>query len=228
MKARVRPYTEFLFRQNLSFLIAALILILATAGLVFYMNERVSGIDARIKTAQAEIVRLTTKRATLRTVVGESTESLDQDLQLMTTLIPDSEDYFSIISALETLSGTTGFRVETYTINLLASTSNRLSLTVTGTGDSTAFLNFLTNYQIQGGRLITAEHIGIEPSETGSLRLDLNFYNKKASTDLASDTAALTPALVELNDIKSKVTFRLTGSADQRAIQDYPKKSDPF
>lgn len=227
MKSRLRPYTEFLVRQNLSFLIAALVLVLATAAIGLYLNHQVSGINARIKSAKSEIEGLLAKRATLRTVVGESTENLDQDLRLMTTLIPDSEDYFSIINALETLSGQTGFRVVSYTINLLASTSNRLSLTVTGTGDSTAFLNFLNNYQINGGRLITAEHIGIEPSETGSLRLDLNFYNKKVSTDLSSASAAFVPSLAELNDIKSKVTFSLTGPTDQ-AVQDYPTKPDPF
>lgn len=228
MKTHVRPYTEFLLRQNLSFLGAAIVLIIATVGIGLILSQRVSTIDAQMKTTQVQIDLLTAKRVTLRTVVGESSENLDQDLQLMTTLIPDSEDYFSIITALETLSQRTNFRIDSYTINLIASTSTRLSLSVTGTGDSDAFLSFLDNYQINGGRLITAEHIAIDPSETGSLRLELNFYNKKVSDDVASGSASLAPSLAELNDIKSRVTFSLTNPADAQPTRDYPTKQDPF
>ena len=38
--------------------------------------------------------------------------------KILTTLIPETEDYFSIIYALETISQNTGFSIVSYTINL--------------------------------------------------------------------------------------------------------------
>lgn len=228
MKSHIRPYAEFLIKRNVSFIVMAIVLLLGSAGVILYMHQQVTEMDAKIKTTQAKIDELTAKRTTLRAVIGESTASLDEDLQVMSTIIPDAEDYFSIINALESLSQKTNFRIDSYSINLLASTSNKLSLTVIGTGDNEAFLTFLSKYQLDGGRLITAEHIGIDPSETGGIRLDLNFYNKKASSDIASGSAAAAPSIAELNDIKSKVTFTLTGPSEERPIQDYETKQDPF
>jgi hypothetical protein len=229
MKTRIRPYTEFLLRQNITYILAAILLLFATAGMIYYMNQQISDLNARIKKNRAEIAALTSKRTALRAVVGESSENLDQDLVLMNSLIPDSEDYFSIINALETLSRETGFHIDSYVINLLASTSNRLSLSVTGVGDSDSFLTFLKKYQLSGGRLITAENIGLDPQAIGNIRLDLNFYNKKVSGDTATDSAGIVPTLSELNAIKSKVTFSLTDNEGaDRQVQEYPTKENPF
>ena len=229
MKSHVRPYTGYLLKRNTSYLVVAGILLVATCAMGWYLNTQIAQIDANIKETNLSIATLNAKQQTLRSVTGESTDSLDQDLQLMSALIPDTEDYFSIINALETLSVQTGFRIDSYIINLLASTSNKLSLSVVGNGDSTAFLNFLQNYQINGGRLITAEKIGIDPTETGSIRLDLNFYNRNASSDVASVSGSLAPSLQQLKEIKSKVTFSLSGepTADQ-PIQTYDTKQNPF
>lgn len=229
MKTKIRPYAEFLVRQNLSYIIAAVVLITASAALGFYLQKQVSHLDIQTKSLQNETAQLRSRRAAIRSVVGESSENLDNDLQLLSALIPDSEDYFSIITALETLSQRTGFRIDSYTINLQASTSTRLSLTVTGSGDNQAFLTFLQNYHINGGRLITAESIGIDPEETGSIRLDLNFYNKKASEDVATGSAPIVSSVTELDSIKSKITFSFVQNlANEQVIQDYPTKQDPF
>ncbi|MBI1863342.1 hypothetical protein HYS00_04470 [Candidatus Microgenomates bacterium] len=229
MKTRLRPYTQFLLKQNLTYIIMAVVLIFATAGMLYYLNDQVAILNGRIKTARIDIENLSSRRATLKSVNGESSDNLDQDLEIMTALIPDSEDYFSIINALETLSNQSGFKIDSYTINLLASTSNRLSLTVIGNGNSDAFLAFLKNYQLGGGRLITAENIGLDPQQTGSIRLDLNFYNKKVSTTVASDSAAAPASLGELNTIKSKISFSLSQPArGDQPLQDYPTKTDPF
>lgn len=229
MKTRIRPYAEFLIKQNLAYIVLMIGLIISTVGISVFLNHQVSWINAQIETLRPDVDQLRNKRAAIRSVIGESSENLDQDLQLMSALIPDSEDYFSIITALESLSQQTGFRIDSYTINLQASTSTRLSLTVNGVGDNQSFLNFLQNYHINGGRLITAENIGIDPKATGSsLRLDLNFYNRKATGDIATGSAPIATAAQDLAQIKSKIRFSFVQAPEEAQIQDYPTKANPF
>lgn len=104
---------------------------------------------------------------------------LDNLNQVLSRLIPDNEDYFLVISALEKLASETGFSLARYTINISASTAEKLSLSIDGSGDSESFLKLLNTYQYGGGRLITNESLEFSPLNFRSVRLSLNFYHKQ-------------------------------------------------
>lgn len=106
-------------------------------------------------------------------------DKLDAYNELLTKLIPEEEDYFFVISAIEQLSTQTGFSLSRYSINLSSSTAEKLSLNIDGGGDANSFLRFLNTYQYGGGRLITNENMEFSPQNFRSVRLSLNFYHRK-------------------------------------------------
>lgn len=114
-------------------------------------------------------------------------EELDRLTTVLSRLIPDTEDSFLVISTLERLSQQTGFSLEKYTVNIPSSTDEKLSLAIDGSGDSQAFLQFLSAYQYGGGRLVTNEELEFSPTNLNNVRLTLNFYHKRTSNNLEGD-----------------------------------------
>lgn len=230
MKRKIRPYIKFLFRENFIYICILAVLLILTIVLAPFMSNRIINSNDRVKALTKDVKELENKERILSNVINESGEDIDKDLTLITKLIPDAEDYFSMIYALERLSQSTGFSINSYTVNLTKSTSNKLSLTVIGAGDSQTFLKLLQDYNVGGGRLITAEKIGVDPAQIGSLSLSLNFYNKKATIS-ANEKQDFKASLEQLRAIKSKINFSLTedtSNADTSVDTSYPIKTTPF
>lgn len=230
MKRKIRPYIKFLFRENVIYICILVVLLILTAVLAPFMGNRIINSNTRIEVLTKDVRELESKERLLSNVVNENGQDINKDLTLITKLIPDAEDYFSMIYALERLSQSTEFSINSYTVNLTKSTSNKLSLTVIGTGNSQTFLKLLQEYNVGGGRLITAEKIGVDPAQIGSLSLSLNFYNKKATINV-NEKQDFKASLEQLRAIKSKINFSLiedTGNEDVAADTSYPTKSTPF
>ena len=118
-------------------------------------------------------------KVTLMNSAVPQSEKLDEDVKFLNTLIPDVEDYFSVIYALEQLSKKTNFVITSYSVNVKASTTDKLRINVTGVGDSESLIHFLKDYNFDGGRLITSDKVQLDPNFSGSIIINLTFYNKK-------------------------------------------------
>ncbi len=224
---KINPYFRQLIKDNFTYILGFIIILFLSFSILFFGLRRVSNINNNIKKLRDEIAILSSK-AELINIAIPAQENLDEDIKILNQLIPNTEDYFSIIYALEKLSQETGFMIVDYTVNIGTSTPNKLKLTVTGLGDADSFLKFLQNYQFGGGRLITSDNILLSQNLNGTVKLDLTFYNKK--TDIKSDQLIQPDKNLFkfINKVKSKIGVDYTNLKNSSDKIDYPAKDKPF
>jgi hypothetical protein len=215
------------FDQYKSLLIMLLVFIVLI-GLILVASANFMKVKQDLTTRQDEVSKLQNKLTILEVNKNLTQSQIDFYNKLLSQLVPDKEDYFSILSALEQLSAQTGFVISQYSINLSQSAPGKLQLEVQGDGDANAFLKFLEVYQFGGGRLITNEQISYASDRIGQIKLKLNFYSKKVDT--TAGLVALTPSQIDLmRRIQSKTTFVFTGAGGASLpIGDYQTKPNPF
>ncbi len=225
---KIKPFIRRLIKENIFYMIGNLfifVLIIITIKIGLSQN---SNYQTKISALKIEMVQLQNKITLMRTTIP-STEKLDEDLNFLNTLIPNVEDYFSIIYALEKLSQKSNFIVTSYSVSVAKSTAQKLKLNVTGVGDSQAFIDFLKSYNFEGGRLITSDKIQLDPNFFGSIKIDLTFYTKNVTTSQNLEIAPDPKIFKELEALKSKVNFTFDSNQE---INDqdlnYPRKSNPF
>jgi hypothetical protein len=233
MRIKIRPYLKFLLIENTIYIVLAFILIIAILFIPSYFLNKFSANQEEISQLEEELKQMQSKKNALIFLSSSKSQNLDEYYNLMTSLIPESENYFSILYTLENLSRLTNFNITSYTINLAKSNENKLSVDVSGVGEQEDFLNFLNQYNVAGGRLITAEKINLGKDNTSGLTLSLNFYNKKSSL-FQSTKEDYQKTLVKLNDIRDKVKFtfknqEITQSNNvDETTESYPIKTNPF
>jgi hypothetical protein len=152
---------------------------------------------------------------------------LDLYNNLLLSVIPNREDFFSMILALEKISQETGFNIDKYTIQLTDSTPEKLALSVEGTGDSNSFLKFLQQYRYKGGRLITNEKMEFSTANVGQTKLSLNFYNKASGLSDQKVEAISTADVNLIKDIQNKVSLSFTDN-NEEVDTNYQTKENPF
>lgn len=152
---------------------------------------------------------------------------LDLYNNILLSIIPNKEDFFSMIIALEKISQETGFTIDKYTILLTDSTPEKLSLSVEGTGDSAAFLKFLQQYRYKGGRLITNEKMEFSTVNVGQTKLSLNFYNKPTEQTEQKVEAISSSDINLIKDIQNKVNVSFTENTEE-IDTNYKTKENPF
>ena len=225
---KIKPFIQRLIRENIFYIVGnvfifTLIIITVRIGLTENSNY-----NKKISTLKTELKQLQSKVNLMRTTIPSS-DKLDEDLNFLNALIPNIEDYFSIIYSLEKLSQKSNFIITEYTVNVANSTAEKLKLSVTGTGDSQSFINFLKDYNFGGGRLITSDQIQIDPNLLGAIKIDLTFYVKSAPIGENPQPIADYKFFQELEELKSKVNFNFdNNSASDTPDLNYPKKSNPF
>lgn len=206
--------------------IVALFLILfvlsINSGKVYDNNQKIDRLSSDIRDLQ--------RRVDLVKGTAFSEESLDSSVKMLSSLIPNTEDYFSIIYTLEKLSQKTNFVISSYSINLKSSTKNKLKLTVTGTGDQSSFLAFLSEYNFGGGRLITSDKIELNRQTSGQIKIDIAFYSKETKPTANQKPLPLSSSMIkELAVIRDKIQFGLKEGSGEAAIDfSYPRKTNPF
>jgi len=226
MKLKIKPYLARLIKENIVYIISIFLLLILTIINTKLGFDRLFQSKSKIEKLNEDIVQLEKKVKLYQTSIP-STEKLDEDIKLLNNLIPGMEDYFSVIYALEKLSQKTGFVIVDYIVNVQKSTHNKLRLTVNGIGDSSTFLKFLSEYKFGGGRLITSDKIELNPEISGSIKLNLTFYNKSVSQNEKEVVATDEKMFQELENIKNKVSFDFTEKEDPSDMT-YPTKKNPF
>lgn len=227
MKIRLKPYHKYAIRVNFPYLIILVVLLISTLTIPSFMLSKYFGNQKRIGELKQELSQLDFKKSILSSNLEPDSSSLEEDVKIIKSLIPDFENYFSIIFALDELSKKTNFIISSYTVNLKDSTEERLSLSIQGIGDQDSFLNFLKQYNFGGGRLITAEKIEFNNDNLRGTTLALNFYNKKVN-NTTDKNVDFKKTIEKLAVLKEKVNYAIQPEQIENPNEDYPKKSNPF
>ncbi len=225
MKIRLKPYHKYALRVNFPYLIIVVILFISTLVIPSFMLSKYFNNEKKIEQLEEELSQLDLKKSFLSSSLESS--SLEGDVRIIKSLVPDFENYFSIIFALDELSKKSNFIISAYTVNLKDSNQERLSLSVQGIGDHASFLNFLEQYNFGGGRLITAEKIEFNNDNLSGTTLALNFYNKKVN-NIADKNIDFKQTVERLAELREKVSYVIQPEQIENPSQDYPTKSNPF
>jgi uncharacterized protein YqfB (UPF0267 family) len=221
----------FLIKQIKSNIIYLVVIILSSFLSIFsilYFFQQHSLYQQKKINLNKEIFNLETKKNLILNAINLKNESLplDELNKIMNTLIPNEEDYFSIIFALEKISQQTGFIITNYTVNIQKSTPKRLSLKISGIGQRDTFFNFIKNYQFGGNRLITLDDIRFSEETLNQTEINLNFYNDEAKTTENLTYRQLTEKDKQLlKEILKKTDINIY---EATPIEGYEKKNNPF
>lgn len=225
MKLKIKPYLFRLIKENVLYIVSLFFLLILIVTTIKLSLNKINLGKSRINILKTDINQLD-KKVRLYQESIPSTDKLDEDIKLLNRLIPNVEDYFSVIYALDKLSEETGFLIINYSVNVKKSTSDKLRLTINGIGDSEAFLRFLEKYQFSGGRLITSDKIELNPEMSGAIKLNITFYNKAIKPGNEEIMIADSEIFNNLESIKKKVSFDF--DEKERIDLDYPKKNSLF
>lgn len=225
-KNLLKPYFRSLIKSHSGYILFDFIII--TLAIVFCLlnTPRIVKYQKTVYALYFEINSLKDRLNTLN-ASNFTNSDLKKYLLFLNKLIPNSEDYFSIIYALEEISKKTNFIINSYDVNLKQSTASKLKLTISGIGDKTAFMNFLKSYSFVGGRLITSDKIELNSQVEKEIKIDVTFYNKKTDAKNTDQFQTALSSLQEVSNLYNKVNISLK---DQNINQEteYPRKRNPF
>ncbi|KKP60296.1 MAG: hypothetical protein UR56_C0026G0004 [Candidatus Roizmanbacteria bacterium GW2011_GWC2_34_23] len=228
MKNKIKPFIKRLIKENIYYIIGNVFIFILIIITVKIGITEITKYKTKIASLELENIQLMNKVTLMNSSIPVS-EKLDEDVKFLNTLIPDVEDYFSIIYALENLSQKSNFIITSYVVNVGTSTSEKLRMKVTGIGDSKSFIDFLKDYNFSGGRLITSDKVQLDPNFSGSIIIDLTFYNKKTEVANKLEKSPNSNIFKELESLKAKVNFSFDNNSGLSSPSlDYPKKSNPF
>lgn len=208
----------------LSFVVFLLLLIV-----VFIFYARFNAQKKEVDLMSGEVLMLSNRFNTLKYNKTLTEDQIKEYNKLLASLIPETEDFFSIIYALEEISSVSHFIITDYAIDINKTSREKLTLTAEGRGNSEEFLNFLQQYQFAGGRLVTSDQIQYGGMNSGSTRITLNFYSKRFAFNETVQVPQLSKEEIQkLEEIKKKITFQFSSSDYQTVTTDYAIKKDPF
>ncbi len=177
----------------------------------------------------SEVTMLKNRYDTLKYNKTLTADQIKEYNKLLVELIPEAEDFFSIIVALDRISSDSKFMITDYVVNMNASTKDKLTLTIVGKGDTEAFKNFLEEYQFGGGRLITSDKIEYGGNNSANTKITLNFYSKRFAFNETLQVGLLSKEeLDRLNTIRKKISLQYASADSQFVGTDYTTKKDPF
>ena len=230
MKTKTDYYLIRLIKENLAYVIIFVVLIIVLVGVIIFFTNQYATDKKAIDKFQKEIMVLKNKASLVEykdMIINEGI-NIDQANRLVGQLLPDQEDYFSIIIALEKISQRTNFIITSYVISLSSKKPGEgLRLNITGQGDLDSFMNFLKDYNFSGGRLITIDKIDFSNKEFSKIALGVNFYTSKPSSFSQKQDIRLTEEdknFIKLLENKIQIELKSSESIDTS----YPTKSNPF
>jgi len=204
--------------------------LIVLVGIVFIFYSQFNRQKKEVELLQDEIAMLGDRFNTLKYNKTLTQDQIKDYNKLLSSLIPETEDFFSIIYALEAISNASGFKISDYSIDITATTKERLTLTANGKGDTNAFLKFLQEYQFVGGRLVTTDKIVYRGEKNAAdTKITLNFYSKRFSFNETVRVPQLTKEEIQrLQAIKNKIQFQFSSAVYQSVDTSYQPKQDPF
>ncbi len=220
-------YLFSLAKENIFYILAFVSILIAIFFSIFFLITKSAKNNEDVQRTRSEIADLRSKIDLVKLKDQLKLEGLDIDEinKILVGLVPESEDYFSIITALEKISLETGFFITEYQVNLNSSKATNLSLKIYGMGDNDAFLEFLRNYNFAGGRLVTINQIDFSnKSEKGNM-LNLSFYSGKPLGGASKiSVTAKDKELLKKIISKVKIEYSFTSPVNLN----YPTKQNPF
>ncbi len=179
----------FLIKQlqkNSSFLLIFFINILLIFFIIFFYIQKIDQFNKQKLILEDKIKSLEKRKSLIEYTKNLKNRNINIELinQYLNSLIPNTEDFFSITAALENLSHETGFIIINYDLGPIDGNRKTVSLTITGIGNMDTFLEFLKKYRFNSGRLITIDKIDYSPenlnqTSTAEKKLYLTFYSQK-------------------------------------------------
>jgi len=197
--------------------------------IVFVFYSRFNEQKKEIELMDTEVKMLKNRFDTLTYNKSLTEDQIKEYNKLLASLVPETEDFFSIIYALEEISIVSDFRITDYTITINQKGGEKLTLIVTGSGNAESFLTFLKEYQFAGGRLVTSDKIQFDGGNSGNSRIALNFYNKQFTFNESIQVPQLSKeGIIKLEAIKKKIKFQFSSGGYQTVNTDYSTKKNPF
>jgi len=228
-------YYLILIKENFVYLLTNLLALTLIIFISVFNLQKIKESQEKIRQLNQEKDKLLLKQKNIdyfKKNFSDLNINPQEAIKILNQLVPEEEDYFSILYALETLSKKTGFQITAYSINLSSSNNERLNLTVKGNGDVNTFLNFLKEYNVGGGRLITANNLALNPQQAAGFKIDLTFYHKKNINVDNKDLNLIsinTDLIKKIKEIFEKTEIILKKSSSETTINtNYSRKSDPF
>lgn len=229
MKKSLGYFTIRILHENATYLVILCVLVLAFIfSLVFFTATYEKG-NEKISTTERDISKLKneTKFITYKNEIVSQGINVDEMNKSLSALVPETEDFFSIVATLEKLSASTNFIITSYSLNLKESTKDKLSITINGQGNADTFLAFLKEYNFGGGRLMTVDTIRFSSRTFSGVELQANFYNQKTKAQVE---AALQPLSAADKQLIKQIYDKISMNVKQEEVdsQDYSVKSNPF
>jgi hypothetical protein len=228
MKLKIDYYLLKLAKENLIFLLFFIGLIFIYIFFMLNFLKKNVEVNMNITKFTQEISDLKKKAELVsykQEIIKEGID-LKEANNLFTKLIPNEEDYFSVIAAFEKISQDTNFLIINYSINLKSSTKDKLSLTIEGKGDQDAFFKFLKDFRYIGKRLITIDKIDYRSTGFLEVSLIVNFYSGKNNNMLTTASKLTDEEKKLIQTIKEKVSLEET--TEEASSSSYSTKSNPF
>ncbi len=219
-------YTMSLIKENLIYLVLLIIniIFLLVVNIVFKENiltkkQQIEDFESEIKTYRAIKSQIDS--------LDISTQKIDEYYQLVNLFLPEQQNIFSIIAALERLSEQTGFRIISYNIVPPNENSEEFVIKISGESSPQQFLEFLRKYTFDSGRLITAKQIEYLAENTNPA-IELTFYSKKQDSkiDPIQITLPSQEDIEYIENIASKIRFVFEDISEEDYF--YPTKDKLF
>lgn len=219
-------YTVQLFKKNINYILVVVFLIFLNIYIFIFQISSYYVQQGEIEKKEELLSKVISQREIVSRYDKKDIKKLYEVISL---LVPDEEDYFSIISALENLSRWTGMEILSYAVNFGSSTSEKLVLKIEARGDLVSFQKFLEEYRFKGGRLVTMDKIEYTNQDFRST-LDLNFYTRKVNIKTDEDVKAINPETLSLfKDISNTLLKDNEEIEEQSSIDvEYESKQNPF
>ncbi|HLD26522.1 MAG TPA: hypothetical protein VJB63_01000 [Patescibacteria group bacterium] len=225
MKKIISRYTFRLIKENYIYLISLFVFILL---LSLVLPGQITDYQTSKKENQQlveEIAQLEKKKVI---IASFDSDEIDQLIKTLNTILPQTEDYFSIFYALDVFSQQTNFTITGLGISFDAHSSEELTVDVQTAGSSEAFITFLENYIYKSGRLITLDSITYEPS-TPATSLSLHFYSKKIEASEVKKPPVIEKNRFELvRRIHADLNDLFPPFDDSAPSTEYTAKQNPF
>ncbi len=173
-KNLIKSYLRSLIKENIGYILFNVIIIILTVVFCLFNAPYLVDNQKKIRTLTSEVNLLNTRLIALNGL-NITNDDLKKYLSFLNKLIPNSEDYFSLIYTLEKISQKTNFIINSYNVSLKQSSANKLKLTITGIGDRTTFMDFLKTYSFSGGRLVTSDKIQLDSQIMKEVKIDVTF-----------------------------------------------------
>ncbi len=225
-KTIIDRYTLSLIKENLVYLLLLLINVVLLIIVNNLFRENILKKQEEIEKAKSEIKIYSNLKNQIDNL-NLSTQKLDEYYQLVSIILPQEQNIFSIIAAVERLSTETNFNIINYEISPPAEESSQFTLRVIGQGQSSRFLQFLRKYNFGSGRLITARKINYQ-EDAEIQAVDLTFYSQpfEPRQDPLKITLPSQQDLEYIENIASKIKFVFDETTEEDYF--YPTKDKLF